>query len=1082
MTAHKSRCLEPEVIAAFVAGNLSGTELEMTVEHLRDCEDCREVAAEAARVDREGVVAAMPPPKMHPQRVSPWWLTLAAAALAGLAFLAYQTIAVRHVNRGIRRLATASPRDERYFEPRLSGGFAWAPLHSGTRGVNDAKDPERLQLMGVAGEVLRETASDTSTQGRHAAAVASLFAGDVSEAESILTRAAPTVRDAQLWNDLAAVRYTAAVQTGDGARLAEALAAADAALRIDPQSQEALFNRALIVERLGLRDQARAAWKRYLSRDENSQWSQEAREHLRALPPLTRFREELTQRYAALQNDAAAARTLAREHPQDARVWGETEILGRWAEAEKNGDAAAEKHLRVARAFADVLRPHGEQMLANAVDAIDRSDAAGKGTLAEAHLRFREDQHLYRSGQPAAAERMFGEARRSFERAGSPVALLAAYFAANTAYDQGRVGEARVTLEQLYVSAPAEYPAYQAQVGWQLGLARASAGRWGDAIDVLSRSVLSFERLGELAYANSVRDIMAEVYDRLGESRLAWSYRLVALQALGRSEPSRVRVALDAAARGAAVNRDWAVTASLLGLRLEALRGGDDHLGQAETLLDRARVEARNGDRDAASADIDHAAGFLCLIDDRAGRDRVEADSMAVKALLVENRAEALPLLTQAIDFHRTRGRRMFLPELLLQRGRAFAAVQRNDEAAADFEEAIREVEAQRRAARTADDGFATFAVAAELYEEAISLASRRGDVNGAFSYAERSRITAADRVAPLNHPVAAHGDVVIEYATLADRLLIFLIDEKGLHSVVRRVTREALILASNDVVNAASANNSAQLRRTASRLYQDLIGPVETEIRSAGKVVFVPDATLDAVPFGALIDGRGHFFLESHPVVAAPSVAWTLAARPPETSAKGARLLLMEGATASGTDTLSSTRREADAVVAAYGGAADLFPHGGDPSEFETRAANADVVHFVGHAAPPDQSNDAALITVRGEGVNRRLTAVEIAAMHFPRTRAVVLAACGTARSRQRPGQTSISVARAFLTAGVPSVAATLWPIDDSLAAEFFPRFHAFLVQRQSPADALRETQLEWLRRQDPPPRMWAAVQIIGR
>ncbi|MGA8809924.1 MAG: CHAT domain-containing protein, partial [Thermoanaerobaculia bacterium] len=980
-----------------MAGNLSGTELEMTVEHLRDCEDCREIAAESARVAREGVLAVMPPPKTHPHPLSPWWLTLAAAALAGIAFLAYHTIAGSHVNRSIRRLAAASPRDERYVEPRLSGGFPWAPLHSSTRGADDARDPERLQLIGVAGEVLKQTASDTSAKGRHAAAVADLLAGDVTEAENVLTSAAATAGDAQLWSDLSAVRYTAAVQTGDGARLAEALAAADAALRIDPQSHEALFNRALIIERLGLRDQARTAWERYLSQDTNSEWAQEARAHLRGLTPLTRFREELTQRYAALQNDAAAARALAREHPQEARVWGETEILGRWAEAARTGDPAAERHLRVARAFADILRPHGEKMLTDAIDAIDDADAASKTVLAEAHLRFREAQRLYRSGQPAAAEAMFGDARRGFQRAGSPVALLAAYFAANTAYDQGRVGEARATLEQLYASAPAEYPAYQAQVGWQLGLARASAGQWGDAIDVLSRSVASFERLGELAYANSVRDIMAEVYDRLGESRLAWSHRLVALQALGRSEPLRLRVALDAAARGAALNRDWPVTVSLLGLRLEALRGVNDNLGQAETLLDRARVEARIGNRGAAGADFHDADGFIRLIADRTSRERVEADAMAVKALLVDNRAEALPLLAEAIDFHRGKGRRMFLPELLLQRGRAFVAVKRNDEAAADFEEAIREIEAQRRAAGAADDGFATFAVGADLYEEAISLASRRGDVNGAFCYAERSRITAADHVAPLSFPVAKHGNVVIEYATLADRLLIFLIDEKGLHSVERLVGRDALVLASDAVVTAASSNNSAQLRRTASRLYQDLIGPVEAEIHAAGKVVFVPDAALDAVPFGALVDADGHFFLENHAVVSAPSAAWTLGSTAADMPSSSARLLLMEGATASGSETLSSTRREADAVVAAYGGAADRFPHGGDRSEFETRAANADVVHFVGHAAAPDESNDAALITLHGEGFDRRLTAAEIAAMRFSRTRAVVLAACGT-------------------------------------------------------------------------------------
>jgi len=96
-------------------------------------------------------------------------------------------------------------------------------------------------------------------------------------------------------------------------------------------------------------------------------------------------------------------------------------------------------------------------------------------------------------------------------------------------------------------------------------------------------------------------------------------------------------------------------------------------------------------------------------------------------------------------------------------------------------------------------------------------------------------------------------------------------------------------------------------------------------------------------------------------------------------------------------------------------------------------------------------------------------------------RTRLVVLAACGTARGRQRPGQTNISVARAFLSAGVPTVVATLWPIDDGPAADFFPRFHRHLVRGQSAAEALRAAQLESIQLPDTPPSLWAAVQIIG-
>ena len=38
MTGESNRCPDPETLAAFVAGNLSGTELKMTADHLLECE------------------------------------------------------------------------------------------------------------------------------------------------------------------------------------------------------------------------------------------------------------------------------------------------------------------------------------------------------------------------------------------------------------------------------------------------------------------------------------------------------------------------------------------------------------------------------------------------------------------------------------------------------------------------------------------------------------------------------------------------------------------------------------------------------------------------------------------------------------------------------------------------------------------------------------------------------------------------------------------------------------------------------------------------------------------------------------
>ena len=95
--------------------------------------------------------------------------------------------------------------------------------------------------------------------------------------------------------------------------------------------------------------------------------------------------------------------------------------------------------------------------------------------------------------------------------------------------------------------------------------------------------------------------------------------------------------------------------------------------------------------------------------------------------------------------------------------------------------------------------------------------------------------------------------------------------------------------------------------------------------------------------------------------------------------------------------------------------------------------------------------------------------------------TRVVVLAACSSARGEERAGEGGISVARAFLAAGVPNVIATLWPIDDAAAADFFPRVHRHLAAGVAPAEALRAAQLECIQRREAPLGIWAAVQILG-
>lgn len=74
-----------------------------------------------------------------------------------------------------------------------------------------------------------------------------------------------------------------------------------------------------------------------------------------------------------------------------------------------------------------------------------------------------------------------------------------------------------------------------------------------------------------------------------------------------------------------------------------------------------------------------------------------------------------------------------------------------------------------------------------------------------------------------------------------------------------------------------------------------------------------------------------------------------------------------------------------------------------------------------------------------------------------------VVLSACDSGAGKAVASEGVFSLSRAFFYAGAPRVLASLWAVDDRATAVFMTKFYeALLVEKQSPAAALRAAQLE--------------------
>jgi tetratricopeptide (TPR) repeat protein len=252
-------CPTDETLALFAAGQLDSETRNAVLAHLETCKDC--MSAILAANDHLA----------EEKTGSNWWIGAVAAAVIVALVIAVPML--RRRNDPVRTLVAAVPASERLVEPRLSGGFAWAPYRGPMRAAEPAMQAAQMKVAGAAADVIEGAQKDHSAKAERAAGVALMLVGNP-------TSAAGHLRTAGDWSDLAAADYAEAMQSGSAAPLSDALAAADRALATDPRSPEALFNRALILQHLGRTADARAAWQRYLEADPHSPWAGEARAHL----------------------------------------------------------------------------------------------------------------------------------------------------------------------------------------------------------------------------------------------------------------------------------------------------------------------------------------------------------------------------------------------------------------------------------------------------------------------------------------------------------------------------------------------------------------------------------------------------------------------------------------------------------------------------------------------------------------------------------------------------------------------------------------------------------------------------------
>lgn len=261
MSNEPRSCPSAEDLAAFFDGTAGAETREQIRRHVAGCDECLSLLRLAGAYEREHTTARPAAAKRALPRIAAA-LLIACIGAGAIAYL----IARRAPERELLAMIAASGR--RTFESRVVG-LAYVPYRA-ARGTDDGSDAH----VDAAARALIEQRT-ASARAWHARGLALLATGRAEEAVQALNNAVTGDDSASYRSDRAAARLTLATTNDDAAELRRALEDADRALHDDPQLLPALFNRALILDRLG---DARAAeaYARYVASDPHSQWAQEA--------------------------------------------------------------------------------------------------------------------------------------------------------------------------------------------------------------------------------------------------------------------------------------------------------------------------------------------------------------------------------------------------------------------------------------------------------------------------------------------------------------------------------------------------------------------------------------------------------------------------------------------------------------------------------------------------------------------------------------------------------------------------------------------------------------------------------------
>jgi len=929
---------------------------------------------------------------------------------------------------------------------------------------------------------------------------------------------------------------TAYVQRGDSENrpvdYGQAIEYLGQVLLREPENRLALFNRAVVEERLQLVEQATKDWETYLQIDPHSEWATEARQRLQALQE--KIKSSLRAPHA--ESDPILAARALETHQTDLspnpQTWSASLdedyldiAVTRWMPTfAVNAQSSQEDFVHSAEltALTQLSRSlslrHHDDWLADVL-AAPRSRRVLDGWK---QLALAVQSNA--SGEFDSAIRAAAQAENLL-RDESKAAYLRALWERSYALQRLQQGSDCVTLTQAAVdSGESEtYPWLQTQLILEHSICSAMVGRMRDTQSEVQTAL-------SIAEAAKYETLLLRAFHIMGiqaasqDPEVAWRFfaKGLSLHWAGAYRPFRAyqfyaEMSFDPEARG-----HWQLARTLMQEAVAHISRTPNRLMQAVARQSLAVDAQLAGDRSEALAEFREAANIVSSLPANASRDGLFFTALVYQASLLSEQGQTEGALEA------------------LHRARQLSSPQSQYWVWLHFYQALGETEL-----RLGNTDEAERALHSAVYVSEAALANITNESNRLFwerhtSRAYRSLVQLEFEskhdpraaletwqwysAAPVRMPAAAALQTQINFATvesdhplskstlLDDALprlthatvvsvaemnsgyLAWLYDDHGVESAeipiapdqVQREVRRLLRLCSDP------SSDISEIRKSGHQLFDWFLGPFATRLDPSRILLFEPDGSLRDAPLAAFVTPEGQFLAQKFALAISPGLGYANRLREiTDFSPRDGVLAIAIPFGASPSKevhlpSLPDSEAEVREILAYFSRPRLLVGNEAGLLAIKRDLSTARVLHFAGHAiTTPTHSGLLLAATEPGsDDKDERgsfLDSERLMMLPLQKLDLVVLSACTTSDQDYDMGSPR-GLVETFFRAGVPQVVASQWDIDSHSTRELMNGFYKSLLGGHRPTQALSSA-ADAIRsqRQTSHPYYWAGFMVFG-